>query len=95
MSVKYIGPGGVGQIGNLQKSADTQGIKKGKEAGEDKVEFSNVLQDVNKANSVSEMQQADRAEKVAALKAQIENGSYQPDLHKVSSSLLQFLVEHE
>jgi negative regulator of flagellin synthesis FlgM len=95
MTVNYIGPHGVGQIGSLKKSADTQGIKQGKDAGEDKVEFASVLQDVNKANSVSEMQQAERAEKVAALKAQIANGSYQPDLHKVSSSLLQFLVEHD
>ena len=95
MSIDYIGPGGVGQIGNLKKSADTQGIKKGKDAGENKVEFSSVLQDVNKANSVGELKDAERADKVAALKAQIENGSYKPDLHKVSSSLLQFLVEQE
>lgn len=92
MSVKYIGPGGTNQIGNLQKT-DAQGIKKTKDSS-DKVDFSSVLQDVKGATSVNE-QQAARAEKVAALKAQVEDGSYSPDLQKVSTSLLQFLVENQ
>jgi negative regulator of flagellin synthesis FlgM len=37
--------------------------------------------------------QAGRNERVQELKAQIADGSYQPDLNKVATSLMQFLLE--
>jgi negative regulator of flagellin synthesis FlgM len=51
------------------------------------------LQDVNKAKATSQSDNAARTERIQQLKAQIKEGSYEPDLKKVSASLLQFLVE--
>ena len=93
MSVEFFGVGGPGQIGNLKKSQKVQADKSVEGAGQDKVQFSSVLQDVNKAKATTESGDAERTERVQQLKAQIQNGSYEPDLKKVSASLLQFLVE--
>ncbi|WP_305046872.1 flagellar biosynthesis anti-sigma factor FlgM [Geoalkalibacter sp.] len=59
----------------------------------DKVDFSSVLQQVNKAKESPAMADAQRAEKVAALKAQIAAGTYRPDLHQVAASLLKYITE--
>jgi negative regulator of flagellin synthesis FlgM len=88
MSVEFFGVGGPGQIGSLKKSQKIQG------AGEDKVQFSSVLQDVHRAKAATASGDAERAARVKELQAQIKEGSYQPDLQKVSASLLQFLVEN-
>ncbi len=93
MSVKFIGVGGPGQIGNLQKTGKSQDTTKTDGTGKDSVEFSSVLQDVHKAQSTQAGSSTERTEKVQALKAQVSEGSYQPDLNKVASSLLQFLIE--
>ena len=93
MSVEFFGIGGPGQIGNLKKTQKVQADKKIEGAGEDKVQFSSVLQDVNKAKATSQSSDAARTERIQELKAQIKEGSYEPDLKKVSASLLQFLVE--
>lgn len=93
MSVEFFGVGGPGQIGNLKKSQKNQPDKNVEGTGQDKVQFSSVLQDVNKAKAATESADAERTERVQQLKAQIQNGSYEPDLKKVSASLLQFLVE--
>jgi negative regulator of flagellin synthesis FlgM len=42
---------------------------------------------------VSETQELARASKIEELKLQVADGSYQPDLKKVASSLLTFLAE--
>ena len=93
MSVEFFGVGGPSQIGNLKKTDKTTPESKSIAGGEDTVQFSSVLQEVNKAQATNPSASAERAEKVQELKAQIQNGSYEPDLQKVSSSLLQFLVE--
>ncbi len=93
MSVEFFGIGGPGQIGNLKKTQKVQADKKVAGAAEDKVQFSSVLQDVNKAKAMSQSSDATRTERIQELKAQIKEGSYEPDLKKVSASLLQFLVE--
>lgn len=93
MSVEFFGIGGPGQIGNLKKSQKIQADKKAAGTAEDKVQFSSVLQDVNKAKATSQSGDAARTERIQELKAQIKEGSYEPDLKKVSASLLQFLVE--
>jgi len=95
MSVEFFGIGGPNQIGNLKKSPNTQVEKAGKPSGEDKVQFSSVLQDVHKAQSTAKTANSERAERIQEIKAQIADGSYQPDLKKVSASLLQFLVENK
>lgn len=93
MSVEFFGVGGPGQIGNLKKSDKTSSESKSVSSGEDTVQFSSVLQEVNKAQATNPAANTERAEKLQALKAQIQDGSYEPDLQKVSSSLLKFLVE--
>lgn len=92
MSVEFLGVGGLGQIGSIKKSGKSQTTSKTDGAqGSDQVQFSSVLQDVNKAQLGDN--NADRAERVAELKQQVASGSYEPDLNKVASSLLQFLME--
>lgn len=93
MSVKFIGVGGPGQIGSLKKTQKTSTDNKTEGTQADKVEFSAVLQDVHKAQSAKPSSNSERTERVAELKAQVANGSYKPDLEKVASSLLQFLIE--
>lgn len=92
MSVEFIGVSSLGQIGSLKKSAQAQGGKKSSGTQDAaQVEFSSVLQDVNKAQMTTD--NSSRTAKVEELKAQVANGSYEPDLSKVASSLLQFLME--
>lgn len=96
MSVEFLGVGGLGQIGSMKKADKTQaGKKAGESQGKDQVQFSSVLQDVQKAQAGSASMQASRNERVQELKAQIADGSYQPDLNKVASSLMQFLLEEK
>lgn len=95
MSVEFFGVGGPGQIGGLKKVQQNQSGQKSEEVSNDKVQFSSVLQNVNQAQATGSTADTERAERIAELKAQIQNGSYEPDLQKVSSSLLQFLVESE
>lgn len=94
MSVEFLGVGGLGQIGAMKKAEKTQaGKKPGESPGQDQVQFSSVLQDVQKAQTSSSAMQAGRNERVQELKSQIADGSYQPDLNKVAASLMQFLLE--
>ena len=93
MSVEFFGVGGPGQIGNLKKNERTSSESKNVSSAEDKVQFSSILREVNSAQATTSSESIDRAAKVQELKAQIQNGSYEPDLQKVSASLLQFLVE--
>ncbi len=93
MSVDFFGVGGPSQIGALKQSSRVQNDKKADSSGGDKVQFSAVLQDVNRARATENTGDSDRAERVRQLQAQVKDGSYAPDLNKVSASLLQFLVE--
>ncbi len=96
MSVEFFGVGGPGQIGDLKKTAKNQAGKQTQAGqGTDQVQFSDVLQDVNKAKQSASSMSTERAAKVAELKAQIAEGSYKPDLKKVAASLLQFIVEEK
>ncbi|MBM9603000.1 flagellar biosynthesis anti-sigma factor FlgM [Desulfopila inferna] len=96
MSIDFFGIGGPGQIGDLKNTQKSQSGKKTEAVqNPDQVQFSAVLQDVNKAKQSESTISAERAAKVQALKAQIAEGSYKPDLHKVASSLLQFIVEEK
>jgi negative regulator of flagellin synthesis FlgM len=61
----------------------------------DSVQFSEVLQNISKPNQVAAASASPRAERIQALKAQIAAGEYRPDLEKVASSLLKFLVEEK
>ena len=93
MSVEFFGVGGPGQIGSIKKTQVAKTEKKAEGMPADKVQFSSVLQDVHKAQAMRGASSSERAERVQELKAQIADGTYEPDLQKVASSLLQFLVE--
>jgi negative regulator of flagellin synthesis FlgM len=94
MSIKFIGIGGPGQIGNVTKSQKPQADTKTEgKTGTDQVQFSSVLQDVHKAQNAQKSSESARAERVQELKAQIADGSYKPDLDKVATSLLQFMFK--
>jgi negative regulator of flagellin synthesis FlgM len=87
---------GIGPIGGLNtpRKADAAKTEVGK-SSTDRVDFSSVLQEVNKAKEATAVPDAERAQKVAALKAQVQSGSYRPDLDKVASSLLSFLSDEK
>jgi len=93
MSVEFFGIGGPKSIGSLKTTAATATDKKTESTGADKVEFSTVLQNVNKSQEVKSAAGSERADRIAALKAQIADGSYKPDLEKVASSLVEFLLQ--
>jgi negative regulator of flagellin synthesis FlgM len=94
MSIKINGEQGVGPVGKLRevRKADSSQVAGGGKT-EDKVAFSSVLQEVNRVRQTQPTADADRAEKIQALKEQIADGSYRPDLTKVAASLLKFIAE--
>lgn len=90
---KIYGNNGIGPIdrtrtSNRVKEADG----KTESSGSDKVQFSEVLQQVNRAKEASPSADVERAEKLQALKEQIEAGTYRPDTRKVAASLLKFIA---
>jgi len=94
MSIKINGDQNIGPVGGVKspRKAETTKAPDGKPA-EDKVAFSSVLQEVNRVRQAQPAADAERAEKIQALKAQIADGSYRPDLTKVAASLLKFIAE--
>jgi negative regulator of flagellin synthesis FlgM len=94
MTIKIYGDKGIGPAAGVKTSQKIQAPKEtGKTQAKDRVDFSSVLQEVSRAKEISPSADAQRAEKVAALKAQVADGSYRPDLQKVAASLLKFLTE--
>lgn len=84
----------MGQIGGINKvgrSGETQ--KTGKTEGKDSASFSAALQGATSTQSAAKTEDPERAARVQELKAQVSSGQYEPDLNKVASSLLKFLVE--
>lgn len=91
---KIIGGKGFGPLGNINRLGKAGAAKISGESGKtDRVDFSSALQQASKAQEVSSPQETARAEKLQALKNQIQNGTYQPDLEKVASSLLPFILK--
>lgn len=85
---------GFGPLGQVRQNDKTGSAKKSSsDRNTDRVDFSSALQNASKAQAMTSTRETARAEKIQALKAQIENGSYQPDLEKVASSLLPFLLD--
>lgn len=84
----------MGQIGGVNKTSrpgDAQ--KTSKSEGKQGASFSSTLQGATAAKAASSIDNPERAAKVASLKEQVANGTYEPDLNKVATSLLKFLVE--
>lgn len=85
---------GFGPIGTINRTSNVGIAKKSAAAGKtDRVDFSSALQEASKAQATGSTQETARTEKLQALKAQIDSGTYQPDLGKVASSLLPFILK--
>lgn len=90
MTVEFFGIRGPGQIGNVNKTNRPDATEKSGDSKE--ASFSSALEGA-KVRAGDSMNDTERAERVQSIKDQVANGSYDPDLHKVASSLLRFLVE--
>ena len=91
---KIMGGKGFGPLDGVKRSGKAAAEKKSSATGgSDRVDFSSALQTANKAQASNQTQQTARTEKLQALKAQIDSGTYRPDLHKVASSLLPFILK--
>jgi len=85
---------GVGPVEALNKGRRVKTSQNDEsKSASDRVDFSSVLQEATKTKDATPVADQARAEKIQALKAQIESGNYQPDLEKVAESLLKFIVE--
>ncbi|MFP7756427.1 flagellar biosynthesis anti-sigma factor FlgM [Thermodesulfobacteriota bacterium B35] len=94
MTVEFLGIRGFGQVGGVGKTGRTADPQKAdKSGGTEGASFSSALQGAHQMQAPSHTDQTQRAARVQALKEQVANGSYEPDLNKVASSLLKFLVE--
>ncbi len=58
----------------------------------EKVAFSPLALELNQVQEGGSVEEISRRQKIAALKEQIAEGSYQPDLNKVAASLLKFVA---
>ena len=94
MTVEFFGVRGFGPIGGSNKINRPRGAQKsGKSETTGEASFSSTLQGANNTQAASATGNTERAARVQELKEQVANGSYEPDLNKVASSLLKFLVE--
>lgn len=94
MTNKIYGNNGTGPISGLGGVRKPQSAKaQEQEKVGDRVDFSSVLQQVNRARETAGTTETQRMDKVQELKAQIAQGSYKPDLDKVAESLMKYIVE--
>ena len=93
MTVEFFGVRGFGPIGGSGKATRPGEVgQAGKTEAKDSASFSSALQGAGGTQAVSSGEDA-RAARVQELKQQVASGAYEPDLNKVASSLLKFLVE--
>lgn len=90
---KIMGNRGFGPLGNVSQTGKNTATQKGASSKADRVDFSSVLQNASQTRETGAARDTARAEKLQALKAQIDSGCYQPDLEKVASSLLPFMLK--
>lgn len=91
---KIIGGKGFAPLGKTNRTGHAESAKKGDSAKRtDRVDFSSALQSATKAQATGATKETARADMIQALKGQIENGTYKPDLDKVASSLLPFILQ--
>lgn len=93
MTVNFFGIPGRGQIGNLHINQAGESQKSSKTSGKESASFSSALEGATSLQASGKTEDAERTARVQELKAQVANGQYEPDLNKVASSLLKFLVE--
>ncbi|MCF8031313.1 MAG: flagellar biosynthesis anti-sigma factor FlgM [Desulfohalobiaceae bacterium] len=77
--------------GLKQQNRMRQAERSDSSSNSEKVDFSSELQQANKSGEVSKAMDPERAAKLESLKQQISEGSYDPDMKDVASSLLDYL----
>ena len=90
---RIIGNKGLGPLNNVNRTGKTGPAQKNQSGKSDRVDFSSALQNATKAQQTEASRETARAERIQELKAQIDNGTYQPDLDKVAASLLPFIMK--
>lgn len=103
MEIKDILPVGNKQVGGRDRSGAARGVDKGaasdsgaqaSRAAQDKVELSGRSREMQKAAETLSATPEIRQEKVAAIKASIENNTYEVDADKVAHKMIvEFLSE--
>lgn len=92
MTVNFFGIPGKGQIDTLGINQVNESKKSLKSESKEGVSFSSTLEGATAAQAAGKGEDTERAARVQELKAQVASGEYQPDLNKVASSLLKFLI---
>lgn len=91
---KIHGNNSFGQVGQLNRPDKTTANKKADQPkASDRVDFSSALKSAEQTKATTSTQETARMDKIAALKSQIQNGEYHPDLNKVAASMLPFLTK--
>ncbi|MEW6500793.1 MAG: flagellar biosynthesis anti-sigma factor FlgM [Thermodesulfobacteriota bacterium] len=80
------------QAKRSEGAAAAKAASAGTPVGADRVQLSTGTQDVQKAQEILQQTPAVRAERVAALKEQIERGEYEIDPYRVADKMLYALV---
>ena len=93
MTVNFFGIPSRGQIGSLNIGQTGETQKSSKSESKSSTSFSSALEGASASQASGKIEDAERTARVQELKAQVANGEYDPDLNKVASSLLKFLVE--
>ncbi len=93
MTVEFFGVNGFGKIGSTGKIGRSEKTGKAGVTGTDKSAFSATMDNIAASPQGTDTDATSRAAKIEQIKAQVAEGAYQPDLHKVATSLLKFLVE--
>ena len=90
---KINGNSGFGPLGNVSRTGKKAANQSASAGKSDSIDFSSALKNATKTQETTAPQDTARAEKIQALKAQIQEGTYKPDLDKVAASVLPFLVK--
>jgi negative regulator of flagellin synthesis FlgM len=67
----------------------------GNSAGLDTVNLSNLSRQLSKISGILEKDEISRENKVAALKQQVESGTYKPESKEVARSLISYIADGE
>ena len=93
MTVEFFGVRGFGQLGGINKTSRPGDTRKTDKAEKDQGAFSTALEGASEVQASAQTADPERAARIEALKEQVAAGTYEPDLNRVASSLLKFLVE--
>ncbi len=87
MTIKIDGDPQVTSMQGPRKANRAQAVNK--------MEKSQPTDRVELSSQVQQSSETERTERVQELKTQVENGTYQPDMHKVAASLLTHIAKGE